>query len=91
MEIQVHFVTYEVGEIFANLCRQGRKYQNKHSGVFATKLKQIDYMTVTTLDKDYADIIKQLWQDRGVRDCFEHRNEFQVLKFHHLNNYMITL
>jgi hypothetical protein len=39
----------------------------------------VDYKTsLTVLDKNFVEAIKQLWSDSGVQECYNKRNEFQL-------------
>ena len=38
----------------------------------------IDYETVTSLDKNYVEAIRSVWKDKGVRIAYDRRREFQL-------------
>lgn len=41
-------------------------------------VKQIDYETVTTFEKQYVDAIRTLWADPGIQECYDRRREYQL-------------
>lgn len=38
----------------------------------------VDYETVTSLDKNYVEAIRSLWNDEGVLAAYDRRREFQL-------------
>ena len=41
-------------------------------------IKQVDYETVTTFEKQYVDAIRTLWEDPGIQECYDRRREYQL-------------
>ena len=44
----------------------------------AKMVKEVDYETVTTFEKQYVDAISCLWADSGIQECYDRRREFQL-------------
>jgi len=53
-------------------------YKNSDNEDNAKLVKQIDYETVTTFDKQYVDAIRTLWVDPGIQECYDRRREYQL-------------
>lgn len=45
---------------------------------YAKLVKDIDYETVMTFDKQYIDAIRSLWLDPGIQECYDRRREYQL-------------
>ena len=41
-------------------------------------IRQVDYETVSTFDKQFIDAIKSLWADNGIQECYDRRREYQL-------------
>ena len=41
-------------------------------------VRQIDYETVTTFERQYVDAIRTLWADPGIQECYDRRREYQL-------------
>jgi hypothetical protein len=41
-------------------------------------IKAVDYETVTTLDDQHVIGIKSLWNDPGIKECYDRRREYQL-------------
>ena len=44
----------------------------------AKLVKEVDYETVTTFEKQYVEAIQCLWADSGVQECYDRRREYQL-------------
>lgn len=44
----------------------------------AEMVREIDHETVTTLEPPYADALQQLWNDKGIQECYDRRREYQL-------------
>lgn len=44
----------------------------------AEMVREIDYETVTILEPSYADALQQLWDDKGIQECYDRRREYQL-------------
>jgi len=44
----------------------------------AKMVKEVDYETVTTFERQYVDAISCLWADSGIQECYDRRREFQL-------------
>ncbi|CAH0553486.1 unnamed protein product [Brassicogethes aeneus] len=44
----------------------------------AELIKSIDYETVTTFEAQYVEAIKDLWNDDGIKECYDRRREYQL-------------
>jgi len=53
-------------------------YKNPDNEDNGKLVKQIDYETVTTFDKQYVDAIRTLWIDPGIQECYDRRREYQL-------------
>ena len=56
-------------------------YSNKYLFYFqenAKLVKEIDYETVTSFEKQYVDAITSLWADSGIQECYDRRREYQL-------------
>ncbi|XP_059847178.1 guanine nucleotide-binding protein subunit alpha-11-like [Hypanus sabinus] len=42
-------------------------------------IKELEAYKITVLERHHADVIKSLWNDSGVRICYERRREYQLL------------
>lgn len=41
-------------------------------------IRQVDYETVTTFERQYVDAIRTLWEDPGIQECYDRRREYQL-------------
>lgn len=44
----------------------------------AELVRTVDYRTVTTFESPYVDIIKDLWSDRAIMQCYGRRSEYEL-------------
>lgn len=54
------------------------QYGNKTSEEKAEMVREIDHETVTILEPPYADALQQLWDDKGIQECYDRRREYQL-------------
>lgn len=55
------------------------QYQYQENKEHSHMIKELEAYKITTLDRHHADAIKSLWNDLGVRICYERRREYQLL------------
>jgi guanine nucleotide-binding protein G(q) subunit alpha len=53
-------------------------YKNPDNEENSKLVKQIDYETVTTFERQYVDAIRTLWADPGIQECYDRRREYQL-------------
>jgi len=53
-------------------------YRDPHNDEHAKLVKEVDYETVTTFEKQYVEAITCLWNDSGVQECYDRRREYQL-------------
>lgn len=41
-------------------------------------IAKVEIDKVTTLEKDYMEAIKKLWEDTGIQECYDRRREYQL-------------
>ena len=41
-------------------------------------VRDIDYETVTALEPQCVEAIRQLWSDPGIQECYDRRREYQL-------------
>ncbi|XP_048469885.1 guanine nucleotide-binding protein subunit alpha-11-like [Rhincodon typus] len=63
------------------------QYQLPENKENSQVIKDLEAYKITTLEKNHADAIKSLWNDPGVRMCYERRREYQLLDS---TNYYLT-
>ncbi|KAI3382442.1 hypothetical protein SNEBB_003494 [Seison nebaliae] len=51
---------------------------SENERVYAPMLKSIDPEFMITLDEPYVNAIRSLWNDQGVKDCYDRRREYQL-------------
>jgi guanine nucleotide-binding protein G(q) subunit alpha len=44
----------------------------------AALTRSVDYETVTTFEPPYVEAIKSLWNDPGIKECYDRRREYQL-------------
>ncbi|CAF4060275.1 unnamed protein product [Rotaria sp. Silwood2] len=44
----------------------------------AALVRSVDYETVTTFEPQYVEAIKSLWNDPGIKECYDRRREYQL-------------
>ncbi|XP_028907053.1 guanine nucleotide-binding protein subunit alpha-15 [Ornithorhynchus anatinus] len=54
-------------------------YHRQENKRHALLVMSMDAYKVVTFDKPYANAIKRLWKDAGIRACYERRREFHLL------------
>ncbi|CAF0947990.1 unnamed protein product [Adineta steineri] len=45
----------------------------------AALVRSVDYKTVTILEPQYVEVIKSLWNDPGIKECYDRRREYQLI------------
>ncbi|XP_041060217.1 guanine nucleotide-binding protein subunit alpha-11-like [Carcharodon carcharias] len=63
------------------------QYQQQGNKENSQVIKELEVYKFTTLERLHADAIKSLWNDPGVRACYERRREYQLLDS---TNYYLT-
>ncbi|GCC32289.1 guanine nucleotide-binding protein subunit alpha-14-like isoform X1 [Chiloscyllium punctatum] len=63
------------------------QYQLQENKENSYKIKDLEAYKVSTLERQHVDAIKSLWNDPGVRMCYERRREYQLLDS---TNYYLT-
>jgi guanine nucleotide-binding protein G(q) subunit alpha len=53
-------------------------YSNPKNQEYAMEMKDIDCESVTTLQPNHVEAIKSLWEDAGVKECYDRRREYQL-------------
>lgn len=53
-------------------------YKDSSNDENAKLVKEIDYETVTSFEKQYVDAITSLWADSGIQECYDRRREYQL-------------
>ena len=54
-------------------------YESPHMNEqFAGLVKAVNSKSVTCIDGEYTSCIKSLWEDKGIREAYERRSEFQL-------------
>jgi len=41
-------------------------------------VREVDYETVSTFERQYVDAIQSLWADAGIQECYDRRREYQL-------------
>jgi len=41
-------------------------------------VRDVDYESVTTFDRQYVEAIQSLWVDEGIQECYDRRREYQL-------------
>ena len=54
------------------------QYQNFDSSDKAEIVLSADLETVTTFESPYVEAIKDLWNDSGIKECYDRRREYQL-------------
>jgi len=54
------------------------QYENPESADKAETVRSVDFETVTTFESPYVEAIKDLWNDGGIRECYDRRREYQL-------------
>ncbi|VDP66434.1 unnamed protein product [Schistosoma mattheei] len=53
-------------------------YENPANKAYGEAIKEIDYETVTTMEPQHVVAIKSLWDDPGIKECYDRRREYQL-------------
>jgi len=53
-------------------------YRERENEENAKLVKEVDFETVTTFEKEYVEAIKSLWADSGLQECYDRRREYQL-------------
>ncbi|VDP99138.1 unnamed protein product [Trichobilharzia regenti] len=53
-------------------------YENPANKSYAEAIREIDYETVTTMESQHVVAIKSLWDDPGIKECYDRRREYQL-------------
>ncbi|CAF3914021.1 unnamed protein product [Rotaria sp. Silwood1] len=51
-----------------------KKNEQEHAAL----VRAVDYETVTTFEPQYVEAIKSLWNDPGIKECYDRRREYQL-------------
>ena len=54
------------------------QYENSDSSDKAETVLSANLETVTTFESPYVEAIKDLWNDSGIKECYERRREYQL-------------
>ncbi|CAF0887397.1 unnamed protein product [Didymodactylos carnosus] len=54
------------------------QYRDKRNEEHALLVRSVDYETVTTFESQYVEAIKSLWNDPGIKECYDRRREYQL-------------
>ena len=54
------------------------QYQNSDSSDKAETILSANLETVTTFESPYVEAIKDLWNDSGIKECYDRRREYQL-------------
>ncbi|KAL5285805.1 GNAQ.2 family protein [Megaselia abdita] len=54
------------------------QYGSSQCHEFADRVMSQDYECVTTFEQPYVQAIKVLWDDVGIRECYDRRREYQL-------------
>jgi guanine nucleotide-binding protein G(q) subunit alpha len=49
-------------------------FQQEHAAL----VRSVDYETVTTFEPQYVEAIKSLWNDPGIKECYDRRRGYQL-------------
>ena len=55
------------------------QYQNPDSSDKAEIVLSVDLETIAMFQSPYVEAIKDLWNDRGIQECYDRRREFQLI------------
>ncbi|VDM57043.1 unnamed protein product [Angiostrongylus costaricensis] len=44
----------------------------------AAVVRAVDFESVTSFEEPYVSYIKELWEDRGIQECYDRRREYQL-------------
>lgn len=53
-------------------------YENPLNKAYAEAIREVDYETVTTMEPQHVVAIKSLWDDPGIKECYDRRREYQL-------------
>ncbi|CAH8602272.1 unnamed protein product [Heterobilharzia americana] len=53
-------------------------YENPANKSYGEAIREIDYETVTTMEPQHVVAIKSLWDDPGIKECYDRRREYQL-------------
>ncbi|CAH8555506.1 unnamed protein product [Schistosoma turkestanicum] len=53
-------------------------YENPANKAYGEAIREIDYETVTTMEPQHVVAIKSLWDDPGIKECYDRRREYQL-------------
>ncbi|KAL3316492.1 Guanine nucleotide-binding protein subunit alpha-14 [Cichlidogyrus casuarinus] len=51
-------------------------YEDKHNSNYASEILEVDYETVTSLEPRHVVAIKALWNDAGIKECYDRRRDY---------------
>ncbi|XP_067871907.1 guanine nucleotide-binding protein subunit alpha-14-like [Heterodontus francisci] len=63
------------------------QYQQQENKENSQVIKELEVYKITTLERQHTDAIKNLWNDSGIKTCYERRREYQLLDS---TNYYLT-
>ncbi|KAH8857060.1 Guanine nucleotide-binding protein G(q) subunit alpha [Schistosoma japonicum] len=53
-------------------------YENPANKAYGEAIREIDYETVTNMEPSHVVAIKSLWDDPGIKECYDRRREYQL-------------
>lgn len=53
-------------------------YANPSNQAHADALRDVDYESVTTMEPQHVVAIRSLWDDAGIKECYNRRREYQL-------------
>ncbi|TPP66138.1 GTP binding protein alpha subunit Gq [Fasciola gigantica] len=53
-------------------------YENPANQAYAEAIREIDYESVTSMDPQHVIAIRSLWDDPGIKECYDRRREYQL-------------
>nr|AGJ70285.1 G protein subunit alpha q [Terebratalia transversa] len=54
------------------------QYKDQRNEEHSILIRNIDYETVTTMEKSHVEAISLLWSDPGIQECYDRRREYQL-------------
>lgn len=53
-------------------------YHDSPNEEYGKSIKQIDYEKVVTFESPYVEMVRSLWNDSGIQECYDRRREYQL-------------
>lgn len=54
------------------------QYKDPENEENARLVRQVDFESVTTFERQYVNAIRSLWADPGIQECYDRRREYQL-------------